>query len=108
MPVPRKSSFVKLLEYFIVAKLLFGPVDVRSPLEVIRTLSSLFVPRVKTLEAGECIVVPVPKLKVSADNLSVSAIWYPLPEATFKFSLDFNDGLLPPLCSYKKVLSGPI
>ena len=44
------------------------------PVEVMRSLSSLLVPKVNTLEAGECIVVPVPRLNVSAESLSVSAI----------------------------------
>ena len=42
--------------------------------EDIRTFSTPEVPRVNTLELGECIVVPVPRLKVSADNLSVVPI----------------------------------
>ena len=46
----------------------------KSPSDVIRALSSPFVPRIRVLEAGECIVVPVPRLSVSAESLSVWSI----------------------------------
>ena len=51
-------------------------------------------PKVPT-EVKDELVTPVPN--VVALRTSTWSIWYALPDATFKFSLDFNDGLVPEL-----------